>query len=65
MHTKFLSESLKVKRTRGRYRCRLDDDINMQLRVIRYEGVDWIELARDVAHLRTFVTKVTSISELF
>jgi hypothetical protein len=29
-----------------RYRCRWEDNIRMDLREIRWEGVDWIHLAR-------------------
>jgi hypothetical protein len=33
------------KRECGRFRCRWEDNLRMDLREIRWEGVDWIHLA--------------------
>jgi hypothetical protein len=35
------------KRPLGRPRCRWEDNIRMDLREIRWEGVDWMRLAQD------------------
>jgi hypothetical protein len=33
------------KKPLGRPRCRWEDNINMDLQEVRYEGMDWIDLA--------------------
>jgi len=34
-------------RSVGRYGCKWEDNIGMELREIRYDGSDWIHLAED------------------
>jgi hypothetical protein len=49
------------KRTLGRNRRRLKDNIRMDLREIGWEGVDWILLAEDTDLWRDFVNFVMNI----
>jgi hypothetical protein len=44
---KILVSQPEQKRPYGRTRCRWEDNITMNLRVIGWEGVDWINLAQD------------------
>jgi hypothetical protein len=45
----FFIEKSQRQRPIGRYRRRLKDNIRLHLRELRYEGVDWIELASFVS----------------
>jgi hypothetical protein len=45
------------KRPRGRCRRRWEDNIRMDLREIRWEGVDWMHLAQDRGQWRAFMKK--------
>jgi hypothetical protein len=47
MYTKFWSENLKMQRQIGRSRHIHEDNINMDLKEIDWEGVDWIHLTQD------------------
>jgi hypothetical protein len=49
------------KRPLGRRRCRWEDNIKMDLRVIGIDGANWIELAQDRVQWRTFVNTVMSL----
>jgi hypothetical protein len=44
----------------GKPRCRLEDNIKMDLRDIRWGGVDWIHLAQDRDQWRALVNMVMS-----
>jgi hypothetical protein len=46
------------KRPLGRPRCRWVDNIKMDLREIRWESMDWIELAQDRDQWRALVNTV-------
>jgi hypothetical protein len=43
MHTIFIGKFY-GKRPLGRHRCTWEDNIRMDLRKIRWEGVDWINI---------------------
>jgi hypothetical protein len=49
------------KRPLGRPRRRLVDNIKMDLREIRWDGMDWIDLAQDRDQWRTLVNTVMNI----
>jgi hypothetical protein len=46
------------KRPLGRPKLRLEDNINMPVKEIKWEGVDWIHLAQDRDQWRTLVNTV-------
>jgi hypothetical protein len=48
----------KGKRPVGRSRRRWEDNINMDLQEVGYEGTDWIELAQDRDRWRAIVNEV-------
>jgi hypothetical protein len=60
MHKKFWSENLKG-RELGRSRRRWEDTIRMDLREIRWEGVNWIHLAQDRDQWRAVVNTVMNL----
>jgi hypothetical protein len=45
----------------GRPRCRWADNINMDLREIGWDGIDWIELAQDRDQWRALVNTVMNL----
>jgi hypothetical protein len=45
----------------GRPRCRWEDNIKMDLREIRWGGMDWIDLAQDRDQWRALVNMVTNL----
>jgi hypothetical protein len=49
------------KRPLGRPRRRWEDNIKMDLRKIGWDGMDWIELAKDSDQWRALVTTVTNL----
>jgi hypothetical protein len=49
------------RRPLGRPRRRWEDNIKMDLQEIRYEGVDWIELAQDRDRWRALVNSVMNL----
>jgi hypothetical protein len=49
------------KRPLGRPRCRWVDNIKMDLREIRWDGVDWIKLAQDRDQWRALVNTVMNL----
>jgi hypothetical protein len=51
----------KGKRPPGRPRHRWEDNINMDLREILINGVNWIWLAQDRVHLQAFVSTVMNL----
>jgi hypothetical protein len=60
MSTKFWLESLKGRQL-GRPRRRWEDNIKLDLRQIRFGGVDWIHLARDRDRLWALVNTVMNL----
>jgi hypothetical protein len=48
------------KRSLGKPRHRWEGNITIDIEVIRYEGVNWIKLAKDRLHYQTFVNMVIS-----
>jgi hypothetical protein len=51
----------KGKRPLGRPRCRWVDNIKIDLREIGWDGVDWIDLARDRGQWRALVSTVMNL----
>jgi hypothetical protein len=49
------------KRPFGRTRGRLEENIRMDLRERRWEGVDWVHLAQEEDQLRAFVNMITNL----
>jgi hypothetical protein len=49
------------KRTQGRPRCKWEDDIEMDLRVIGWSDMDWIDLAQDRDQWRALVNTVIKL----
>jgi transposase len=49
------------KRPLGRPRRRWVDNIKMDLREIGWDGVDWIDMAKDGDHWRAFVNVVLNL----
>jgi hypothetical protein len=49
------------KRTPGRPRCRWMDSIKMDLRVIGWGGMDWIDLAQERDQWRALVNMVMNL----
>jgi hypothetical protein len=49
------------KRPLGRPRRRWGDNIKMDLRVLGWGGMDWIDLAQDKEQLRALVNKVMNL----
>jgi hypothetical protein len=49
------------KRPLGRPRCRWVGNINMDLRDIRWDGVDWIDMAQDRDQWRDLVNMVYNL----
>jgi hypothetical protein len=56
-----LVERSEGKRPLGRPRRRWEDNINMDLREIGIEGVNWIQLAQDMFQWRTFVNTIMNL----
>jgi hypothetical protein len=52
------------KRPLGRHRHRWEDNMKMNLRVIGWGGVDWIELAQDRDQWRALVNTVMNLQVL-
>jgi hypothetical protein len=46
------------KRSLGRLRCRWVDSVKMVLREVRWDGMDWIDLAQDRDQWRALVNTV-------
>jgi hypothetical protein len=55
---RLLLGKLEGKRPLGRPRCRLVDNIRMDLGEVRWGGVDWFDLARDRNRWRALVNSV-------
>jgi hypothetical protein len=53
------------KRPLGRLRRRWDDNIRMDLREIRWVGVDWIDMAQDKDQWRALVKTVLNLRVLY
>jgi hypothetical protein len=51
----------KRKRTLGKYRCRWEADIRIDLQDIEWEGIDWIDVAQDRDSLWDVVNTVLKI----
>jgi hypothetical protein len=49
------------KRPLGRYRCRWEDNIRIDLREIGWEGVNWIHLAQDRDQWQALVNMVMNL----
>jgi hypothetical protein len=49
------------KRPLGRFRPVWEDNIRIDIREIRYEGVDWIDLAHDRDQWRALVNTVMNL----
>jgi hypothetical protein len=49
------------KRQLGRLRCKLEDNIKMDLREIGIYGTNWIQLAQDRVQWQAFVNMVINI----
>jgi hypothetical protein len=49
------------KRPLGRFRCRWEDNIRMDLREIGWGGIGWIDLAQDGDQWRAPVNKVMNL----
>jgi hypothetical protein len=58
---KVLDGKTEGKRPRIRPRRRWEDNIRMDLRTIRWEGVDWIHLAQDSDQRRAIVNTVMKL----
>jgi hypothetical protein len=56
-----LVRKLKGKRLLGRPRRRLVDNIKMYLTEIKWDGVDWIDMAEDRDHWRDLVITVLNL----
>jgi hypothetical protein len=52
---------LEGKRPLGRPRHRWEDNIKIELREIGIDGANWIQLAQDTVHWRTFVSTVMNL----
>jgi hypothetical protein len=60
VHT-VLVERPERKRPLGRPRRRWEDNVKIDLREIRIDGANWIQLARDRVQCRTFVNVVMNL----
>jgi hypothetical protein len=60
LHTEFWWRNVGGKRSLGRLRCRLEDNIKIDLREVRW-GMDWTDLAEDMYRWRVFVNSVVNI----
>jgi hypothetical protein len=49
------------KRSLGRYICRWEDNVDMDLSAIKWGGMDWIVLARDKDQWKAVVDTVTNL----
>jgi hypothetical protein len=49
------------RRPLGRPRCRWEDNIKLDLQVVEYGGMDWIELAQDRDRWRALVNAVMNL----
>jgi hypothetical protein len=58
---KYLVEKLEGNRPRGRPRWRWEDNIRMDHREIRWEGVYWMHLAQDMYPWQALVNTVTNL----
>jgi len=58
---KILVEKPEGKRELGRHKSRWEDNIRMDLREIRWKGVDWVHLAQDRDQWRALVNTVMSL----
>jgi hypothetical protein len=52
------------KRSLGRPRCRWVDNVKMDLREVRWDGRDWIDLAEDKDRWRAHVNAVMNLRVL-
>jgi hypothetical protein len=58
---RILSRKPEGKRSLGRYRCTLEDNIKMDLKEIRYEGMDCIYLSWDRDQWKALVNMVMGL----
>jgi hypothetical protein len=58
---KILVGKSEVERPLGRHRSRWEDDIRMNLREMRRDVVDWLQLAQDRNQWQTVMNKVMNI----
>jgi hypothetical protein len=49
------------KRLLGRLGCRWVDNIKMDLRDVRWDGMDWIDMAQDRDQWRAFVNTILNL----
>jgi hypothetical protein len=61
IYTKLWSENLKGKMSLGKPRRRWEENIRMDLREIRWKGVDWKLLALDRQQLRSLVNTAINL----
>jgi hypothetical protein len=61
MHVKILVGKPEGKRPTGRPRRRWENNITMDLREIRWGGMDWIDLAEYREQLRAFLNKIMNL----
>jgi hypothetical protein len=45
----------------GKFRCKWEDNIKMDFQKLKWEGVNWIDLAQDKDEFRTLVKAVMNI----
>jgi hypothetical protein len=61
MHIGYWWESQREKRPLGRPRCRWVDNSKIDLREIRWGGMDWIDLAQERDQWRALVNTVMNL----
>jgi len=61
MHTGFWWGNLRLKRPLGRSRCRLDDNIKMDLQGVDWGCMDWTDLAQDRDRCRELLSVVMNL----
>jgi hypothetical protein len=61
VYTRFCWGNLRGRRPLGTFRHRLEDNIRIDLRAMKWRGMDWIDVAEDSHRQRALVNLVMNL----